>query len=110
MFLAGFLWTMIVAAGTALVRCVRERLPRGAWVRGIAMGCEMTFPLTTLYMLAVALVTLGVPADGATQVGNVMIAARPDFLAVAPVFYAASLVLGVVVGPVYVLTSPFRRS
>ncbi|GEM_PF-655447 len=109
-FLAGFLWTMIVAAGTALVRCVRERLPRGAWVRGIAMGCEMTFPLTTLYMLAVALLTLGIPADEATQVGNVMLAARPDFLAVAPVFYAASLVLGVVVGPVYVLTSPFRRT
>lgn len=109
-FLAGFLWTLLVAAGTAIVRCVRERVQHGDWWRGIAVGCEMTFPLTTLYMLAVALVTAGIPAGQLVQTGQMMVAAKPDLLAVAPVFYAASLVLAVVVGPVYVLTSPFGRT
>lgn len=109
-FLAGFLWTLMVAAGTALVRCVRERLGRGDWWHGLAVGCEMTFPLTTLYMLAVALVTVGLPANETAQVGSVLVATRPNLLAIAPVFYASSLVVGVVVGPVYVLTSPFRRT
>lgn len=109
MFLAGFLWTLIVAVGTAVVRCMREQVQRGDWWRGIAVGCEMTFPLTTMYMLAVALITLRVPAESFTQANGLPITSKPDLLTIAPVFYTASLVLAILVGPGYALTSPFRR-
>ncbi len=76
-FLAGFLWTLLLATATALVRCVRERLQRGdRW-------------------------------NGMEQVGNVMVTTRPYLLAVAPVFYASSLLVAIAVGPVHAPTSPF---
>ena len=108
-FLAGFLWTLLLATATALVRCVREQLQRGDWWNGIALGLEMTFPLTTLYIIGVGIITIGLPADGMEQVGTVMVTTRPNLLVVAPAFYASSLVVAIVVGPVYALTSPFRR-
>ncbi len=108
-FLAGFLWTLLTAMGTAIVRFMRERVQRGDWWHGIAIGCEMTFPLTTLYMLGVVLMTLSLPAGGMVEIRGLMVASRPHMLAVAPVFYTVSLVLAIVLGPLYALTSPFKR-
>ncbi len=107
-FLAGFLWTLIVSLGAALLRCQREQLRRGEWLRGVVLGCMMIFPQTTLYMLAVALILAGVEANVSVQAYDVFVANKPDWLEVAPIFYAASLVMVLVVGPLYVLTSPFK--
>ncbi len=93
---AGFLWVLVISAASSIVRFVRERIRRGEWRRGIALGCEMTFPTTTMYMLAIGMASLGAAE---------MI--RPDLLMVAPIFYSITLVLAVLVGPVYMLTSPF---
>lgn len=109
LFLAGFLWTLISAAGTGLLRCVRERVRRDEWQRGLQIGAVMTFPLTTVYLLVVALLTAGVTADTVMLPGGGMVAAKPDMLAVAPICYAVTLLVAVLVGPVYVLTSPFGR-
>lgn len=108
-FLAGFLWMLIVATATALVRCVRERLGRGEWRRGLALGCEMTFPPTTLFLLGAALASAGVQPEMLALSHGALVASKPDMLTVAPLFYTASLVMALVVGPLYVLTSPFKR-
>lgn len=108
-FLAGFLWTLIAATGAALIRCMRERLLRGEWRRGAILGLVMLFPPTTLYMLGAALTSAGIQAEQLAQGNGVLVASKPDMLAVAPVFYSASLVIAFVVGPFYALTSPFKQ-
>lgn len=107
-FMAGFLWTLLVAVGSGLFRCFTERLRRGEWKRGIAIGCEMSFPLTTLYMVAAALITALISEDYVLHNGTV-VTSKPDMLLVAPLFYACTLVVAIVIGPVYVLTSPFKK-
>jgi hypothetical protein len=102
----GFLWVLIVSAGTGLARCVQEKVQRGEWWRGVAVGCEMSFPNTTMYMLAVFLASLGA-ADVATLADGASVMNRPDMLLVAPLFYAITLGIAFIIGPVYVLTSPF---
>ena len=108
-FLAGFLWTLIAATGTALVRCVRERLQRGEWRRSAILGLAMTFPPTTFYMLGAALASAGIQAEQIVQPNGVIIASKPDMLSVAPIFYSASLAIAFIVGPFYALTSPFKQ-
>lgn len=109
-FLAGFLWTMIVALGTTLARCLKERVRRGQWRRGLVLGCVMTFPPTTLYMLAAVLVSAGLQAIGAVQPPPVGAPGGPitEILTIAPIFYATSLGMAVMTGPLYAWTSPFR--
>jgi hypothetical protein len=104
--IAGFLWVMLIAVGTGLARSVRERIQRGEWRRGLAVGCEMTFPPVTLYMLAVALVSLGA-AEVTILTDGTNVVSRPDMLAVAPIFYGVTMAVAVFIGPVYMLTSPF---
>lgn len=109
-FLAGFLWTLISAAGTALLRCVRERLRYGDWRRGLQIGSVMTFPLTTLYLLMVGLTSAGARSDLALLADGSSVARRPDLIAVAPVLYGITLLLAFFVGPLYALTSPYGRN
>jgi hypothetical protein len=109
LFLAGFLWTLISAAGTGLLRCVRERVHRDEWRRGMWIGAVMTFPLTTAYLLVFALLTAGVTGDPVTLPNGGVVAAKPELLVVAPICYAMTLIVALLVGPVYVLTSPFGR-
>jgi hypothetical protein len=108
-FLAGFLWVLIISAGTGLARCVRERIQRGEWWRGLAVGCEMTFPTTTMYMLTVALASAGA-VEATTLANGASLAVRPDMLLIAPVFYAVALAMAVFIGPVFMLTSPFGKN
>jgi hypothetical protein len=103
---AGFLWVLLISAGCGLGRFVRERVQRGEWRRCFAIGCEMTFPTTTLYMLGVALASLGA-ADVTTLASGELAMGRPDMLMVAPIFYVIALVLALLIGPVFMLTSPF---
>ncbi len=109
LFLAGFLWTLISAAGTGLLRCVRERVHRDEWLRGLQIGAVMTFPLTTIYLLVVGLLTAGITGDPVTLPNGGVVAARPELLVVAPICYVMTLIVALLVGPVYVLTSPFGR-
>jgi hypothetical protein len=109
-FFATFFWMLISVAGTSLVRCMRERVRRGEWRRGLRISCEMGFPLTTAYLATVALVSAAagpamVPlADGST------VPSRPDMLVVAPVCFAFTMVVILLTGPLYAFTSPFRRA
>lgn len=104
--ISGFLWVLIIATGTGIVRGVRERVGRGEWRRCIALGLGMTFPLTTAYLVAVWLVSLAAPETRTLADGTVVMG-RPDMLAVAPLLYGMTLLLAVLLGPVYMLTSPF---
>lgn len=108
LFMAMFLWTLLSATGTALARCVIERVRRGELKRGLLIGFEMSFPLTTCYLVTVALVSAGAPVEAAVPGADVLTAMRPDVLAVAPICYAATLVVALITGPLYALTSPFQ--
>lgn len=105
--IAGFLWVMLVSAAMSIARFMRERIQRGEWRRCLALGMEMTFPATTLYILAVALVSAG--AAETTILAGTEIPRRPDLLTLAPVFYLATLALALFVGPAFMLTSPFGK-
>jgi hypothetical protein len=102
----GFLWVLLISAATGLGRCVRERLQRGDWVRGIAIGSEMSFPNTTMFLLAVLLASLGA-AETTVLSSGASVMSKPDMLMVAPIFYSITLAMAVIIGPVYTLTSPF---
>jgi hypothetical protein len=105
--IAGFLWVMLVAVAMGLAQFfVRERLRRDQWWRGIGLGCEMTFPATTLYMLLVALASASA-AETTAGAGGTLVLSRPDMLALAPLFYGVTLAVAIFIGPVCVWTSPF---
>jgi hypothetical protein len=88
---AAFLWTLISAAGTTIGRFFVERVGRGAWRRGLWIAAAQSFPLTTAFLLAAALL------------------AGPGILPPsAPVAYAATLAIALLTGVLGVLTSPFR--
>ncbi len=89
------------------MRCTHGHVQRGDWWNGIVPGFEMTFLITTL-MIPVGVITIDPPVDGMKQVDTVMVLTRPNLLAVASVFYASRLMIAIVVGSVYTLTSPFR--
>ncbi len=105
--LAGFLWTLIVAVATTIVRYVRERLRRGEWTRGLLVSFEMALPPVTIYMIAAGLMSMLAPETETMLVSGVMMSARPDWLMVVPVFYAAALAAALVIGLLYILTSPY---
>jgi hypothetical protein len=96
---------LIIATATGLARSMRERVQRGDWRHGLAIGCEMTFPTTTVYLLAVALASLG--AADVTLLNGEQVVGKPDMLMIAPIFYGITLALAVLIGPIYMLTSPF---
>lgn len=104
--IAGFLWVLLIALGAGLARAVRERIQRGEWLRCLALGCEMTFPSTTLYILCVALASSGAPATAVLSDGTA-VKGRPDMLALLPLLYSITLLVAVIIGPGYMLTSPF---
>ncbi len=106
--MAGFLWVLIVSVVTGLGRLIRERIRRGEWRRCLALGCEMTFPTTTMYLLAVALGSSGA-AQVVTMPDGEQVAGRPDIIAIAPILYGGALALALLLGPGYMLTSPFPR-
>jgi hypothetical protein len=106
--IAGFLWVLIVSVVTGLGRLLRERIRRGEWRRCLALGCEMTFPTTTMYLLAVALGSSSA-AQVVTLPGGEQVVGRPDIISIAPIFYGGALVLALLLGPGYMLTSPFPR-
>jgi hypothetical protein len=89
---AAFLWTLISAAGTTIGRFFVERVRRGNWRHGLWIAAAQSFPLTTVFLLAAALV------------------AGPAILAPsAPLAYAATLAVALIMGALGVLTSPFLR-
>lgn len=89
---AAFLWTLISAAGTTIGRFFGERVRRGNWRRGLWLAGVQSFPLTTLFLVAAALV------------------GGPGTLAAAlPVCYSATLAVALCTGALGVLTSPFIR-
>jgi hypothetical protein len=108
-FLAGFLWTLLVEMGSGIGRCVYERVCKGEWRRALALGFEMTFPATTMYLAMVVLLTLGFAAKPVVTAGGEMAVTRPDILATAPILYAVTLVVALMLVIGSVLTSPFPR-
>jgi vacuolar-type H+-ATPase subunit I/STV1 len=104
--IAGLLWVLLISGVMSLARCMQERLPRGDWWRGIAIGCEMTFPVITLYMLGLLLASLGA-ADMVVLADGSQVAGRPHVLEIAPLFYGISLLMALLLGPGYAWTSPF---
>ncbi len=106
--IAGFLWVLLIAAGSGLVRAFRERIKRGEWQRCLALGCEMTFPLTTMYILGMVLASAGA-AETALLANGTSVAGKPDLLVLVPVYYSVTLIIALLLGPAYMLTSPFGR-
>ena len=92
LFIAAFLWTLIAAAGTTIGRCAGEHLRRGSWRRGLWIAHAQSLPLTTLFLLAAALVGPG-------------LALIP---AVAPVLFGATLIVALALAALCVLGSPYR--
>lgn len=107
-YLGGFLVTLTVAVATASVRCVREQVQRGQWWRGFSLGLATTFPATTLYLAAAALISVGIPHADVLLPNGVLVTSKPDLLKMAAPFYTSSSVLAMVTGPIFMLTSPFR--
>jgi hypothetical protein len=105
--ITGFLWVMLVAVGTGLVRSMRERIGRGEWRRSLAVGCEMTFPSTTMYLLGVALVSWIATATPLLSSANMV--TLTEVLRLAPVYYAIALAIALFLGPFCMLTSPYGR-
>jgi hypothetical protein len=104
--MVGFLWVLIISAATGLGRCVRERLQRGDWVRGIAIGSEMSFPNTTMFLLGVMLSSLNAP-ETTVLASGASVVSKPDLVMIVPIFYSITLAMAIIIGPVYTLTSPF---
>lgn len=105
--IAGFLWVLIVATAAALARFFRERVRRGEWRRGLAIMAEVTLLPTTVFILMVGVASIGA-AEVATLPDGARVASRPNMLALAPIFYGVALVLALALGPLCILTSPFR--
>jgi hypothetical protein len=104
----GFLTVMLIMGITGLGRCVQQRIRRGEWRRCLILGSTATFPATTCYILAVWLVSLGTRHEPMMLDGFPL--SHPSLLAVAPGVYLVTLVLALLVGPGYMLTSPFKAS
>lgn len=86
---AAFLWTLIAAAGTTIGRFAGERVRRGNWRHGMRLALTQSFPLTTVFVLAAA------------------VAGARGLFAAVPVLYGCTLVVGLSVGALGVLTSPW---
>jgi hypothetical protein len=89
--IATFLWTLIAAAGTTIGRYAVERLRRGEWRRGLWLAHIQSFPLTTAFLLAAAIVSADATVPPA-----------------APVLYTCTLVVALALAALGVLTSPYR--
>lgn len=95
LFTAMFLWTLISAAGTTIGRYAVERLQRGEWRRGVQIAAVQSFPLVTVFLCVAA---------GIAAAAEVDLAPRT-----APMIYAVTLVLGLFLTLLGVLSSPYRR-
>jgi hypothetical protein len=106
LFIAGFLWTLLIAVGVLIFRCFHERVRKGEWRRGITMAWMMMFPTSTIYMATIMLITIGISANRVRIPG--VLPEKPDMLIIAPLFYGIILIIATLLGSTYVLTSPFR--
>lgn len=106
--ITGFLWVLIVASGTGLAQSVRSRVQRGEWFKALTVGCSMTFPPTTVYIVMVLLTSMWA-AEFLILPDGSRVAGRPDLFLIAPMFYTPTLVMAFVVGPGFMLTSPFKE-
>lgn len=104
--ITGFLWVLIIGTAMGLASFVRERIERGDLRRGLIIGCQIIFPSTTFYMLAVALGSLNA-AEVTVMPDGASVVSRPDMLSVAPILYMVTLVITLFIGLGYPLTSPF---
>lgn len=105
-FIAGFLWTLIVGVGSLIAQFVCEQVRQGEWRRGLVIACKAMLPPTTLYMLTVTLVTIGIAAERELVPG--VLPDKPHMLTIVPLFCLITLVIALLLGSAYVLTSPFR--
>lgn len=104
--IAAFLWVLMITTGTGLARSFLAQLRRGEWRRGWRLGAEIAFPATTCFVAALALVSA--PAQMSTVLASgAVVASRPDMLTLIPLFYGLALLPALLVGPLFVLTSPY---
>ncbi len=107
--IAACLWVLMITTGTGLARSFLARLRPGEWRRGWRIGLEMAFPAMTCFVVALALVSAQARVTQVLASGAV-VAGRPDVLALLPLFYGLALLPAVLVGPLFVLTSPYHHA
>lgn len=110
LFLFGFVWVLLLSAGLGLWLAVRSRLVRGDWRGGLHIGFASAFPLATLYLLAVALLTAPIALVTVDLPGGGHALARPDYFQHFPILYCCSLVVSFLSGPLFAAGSPWRAS
>ncbi len=108
LFIFGFVWVLLISTGLGLWLSFRSRLARGDWRAGLHIGFASAFPLATLYLAAVALLTAPIALVSVPLAGGGQALARPDYLRHFPVLYFCSLVVGLLSGPLFAAWSPWR--
>lgn len=109
LFLFGFIWVLLISTGLGLWLCYRAKLARGDWRGGLHIGFASAFPLATVYLAAIALLTAGIPLVSVALPGGGHALARPDYLRHFPILYCCSLVVGALSGPLFAAWSPWPR-
>jgi len=108
MFLFGFVWVLMLSVALGMWIAYRARVRRGDWRAGLHVGFASAFPLATVYLGLVALLTWSIPLTN-VAVGAGHALSRPDHLRHFPVLYACSLLVGVLSGPLFAAWSPLGR-
>ncbi|MBA3946668.1 MAG: hypothetical protein H0X37_19155 [Herpetosiphonaceae bacterium] len=107
MFIFGYVAVLTFEMGLALFLCYRTRLRRGDYRGGFHIGLASAFSLTTIFLGAVAVASRGI-ADGHVLFNGTPLLTHPNLLHQVPVLYSASLIVGLITGPLYAHTSPLR--
>lgn len=106
--ITAFLWVLIASTAMTIAYATVNRVQRGEWLRCLELGAVMMLLPTTLYLLGLVLAAGGAASTVLLPDGS-NVAGRPDVLNVAPILYGAALLMAVLVGPGYMLTSPYKR-
>lgn len=106
-FIFGYVAVLTMELGLAFFLCYRSRLRRGDYRGGFHIGLASAFSLTTVFLGGIALTTLGLES-GTVYFNGTVLRTRPDLLYQMPIFYGCSLLVGLISGPLYALTSPLR--
>jgi chlorophyllase len=105
-FIGGYQTILLTTAVGTVLRGTLLR--RGEWNRAILLGLGMMAAVTTLYLLTMALTAAPVPRGLVELPNGAAVQRKPDLLLVAPGFYLASLGVGALLGPGFLLFSPAR--
>jgi chlorophyllase len=105
-FIGGYQTILLVTALATVLGGLALR--RGEWNRALVLGVGTMLAVTTIYLLAVTLVSASAPAGLVALADGTRLQRKPDLALVAPGFYLASLGIGAVLGPGFLLFSPVR--